>query len=113
MGGWGNWVMGIKGGTRYNEHWMLYESQNSISNNSVYVNEIKFKLKIKFPHVSTISSPFYQIHHSMFNRSTNFDSFMYIIWVYEIVTFVKTNYKHLFCSHNAYSGLNISCKRTI
>ena len=42
--------MGIKEGTEYNEHWVLYaadESLNSTSetNNTVYVNQIELKKK--------------------------------------------------------------------
>ena len=43
VGGWGNWMTGIKEGTWCDEHLVLYaidESLNSISetNNTVYVN---------------------------------------------------------------------------
>ena len=43
VGVWGSWVMGIKEGTWWNEHWVSYatdESLNSTSetNNTLYVN---------------------------------------------------------------------------
>ena len=42
-GGRGNWVMDIKEGTGYNEHWGLYETDESLNStseiyNTLYVN---------------------------------------------------------------------------
>ena len=41
MGGWGNWVMGIK--EARDQHWVLYTTDESLNstpetNNTVYVN---------------------------------------------------------------------------
>ena len=49
-GGWGNWVMGIKEGTGWNEHRVLYATDESLNytpetNNTVYANVLEFKLK--------------------------------------------------------------------
>ena len=43
MGGWAKWVMGIKEGTSWDEHWVLYESDESPgstpeTNTTQYVN---------------------------------------------------------------------------
>ena len=43
MEGWGNWVMGMKEDTGCNEHWVLYETDESLAstsetNNTLYVN---------------------------------------------------------------------------
>ena len=32
--GWGNWVMGVKEGTRCNEHWVLYKTDESLTSTS-------------------------------------------------------------------------------
>ena len=42
-GGWARWVMGIKEGTYYDEHWVLYVSDESLSSTpettaTLYVN---------------------------------------------------------------------------
>ena len=40
MGGWSKWVMGIKEGTCWDEHWVSYvsdESLNSIPENKVII----------------------------------------------------------------------------
>jgi len=46
-GGWARWVMGIKKGTGYDEHWVLYVSDESLNstktNITLYVNELEFK----------------------------------------------------------------------
>ena len=34
VGGWGNWVMDIKEGTWYNEHWVLYKTDESLTSTS-------------------------------------------------------------------------------
>jgi len=43
VGGWGNWVMGIKEGTWCDEHWVLYATDESLNstpetNKTLYVN---------------------------------------------------------------------------
>ena len=51
MGGWANWLMGIKEGSCWDEHWVLYvsdESQNSTPETitTIYVNYLGFKKKM-------------------------------------------------------------------
>ena len=48
MGGWAKWVMGIKEGTCWDEHWVLYVSDESLNstpetNTILYVNKLEFK----------------------------------------------------------------------
>jgi len=31
MGGWGNWVMGTEEGTGYDEHWVIYSTNESLN----------------------------------------------------------------------------------
>lgn len=31
MGGWANWVMDIKEGTGFNEHWVLYATKKPLN----------------------------------------------------------------------------------
>ena len=52
MGGWAKWARGIKKGNCWDEHWVLYASEESL--NSIpeiiitpYVNYLGFKLKKK------------------------------------------------------------------
>ena len=45
--GWAKWVMGIKGGTCCDEHWVLYVSDKSLNsttetNTTLYVNYPEF-----------------------------------------------------------------------
>ena len=41
--GWGNWVMGIKESTGWNEHWVLYATDESL-NSTPKTNSILTKL---------------------------------------------------------------------
>ena len=43
--GWGNWVRGIKEGTRSNEHWVLYATDESLNSTSETKKKKKKKRK--------------------------------------------------------------------
>ena len=48
--GWARWVMGIKEGASYDEHWVWYVNDESLTSTpetsiALYVNYLKFKLK--------------------------------------------------------------------
>ena len=47
-GGWAKWVMGIKEGTSWDEHWVLYVSDESLNSTpeiiiTLYANYLVFK----------------------------------------------------------------------
>ena len=43
MGGWARWVMGIKEGTCYDEHWVLYLSDDESHNSTPETNTLYVK----------------------------------------------------------------------
>ena len=48
VGVWARWVMGIKEGSCWDEHWVLYVSDESLgsapeTNTTLHVNRLKFK----------------------------------------------------------------------